>query len=198
MLSQVFGGGVEGASFSRPKRLANLAAKITPHMTALCNHLGHVCSNLHEDFHDGKSVFLDSCLAGGSGAPPHPGQRARKIWQRKLLPKAVLCDIHDYFYNATHFPPNRCLVGASGAALHPDQRARRSSSSKASLSTRSAPYRFQGLACLIYASIWPWLSPQKALSGGIPTSFLEPSCGSFSHFVGIYRSKSSKSPKNDV
>ena len=31
--------------------------------------------------------------------------------------------------------------------------------------------------------------PQKALRGGIPCSFLEPSARYWSHFVGIYRQK---------
>ena len=39
--------------------------------------------------------------------------------------------------------------------------------------------------------------PQKALCGGIPSSFLEPSPRSWSHFVGIYRQKLTKSSKND-
>ena len=39
--------------------------------------------------------------------------------------------------------------------------------------------------------------PQKALGGGIPSSFLEPSPRSWSHFVGIYRQKLTKSSKND-
>ena len=30
-------------------------------------------------------------------------------------------------------------------------------------------------------------NPQRALCGGIPSSFLEPSLRSWSHFVGIYR-----------
>ena len=39
--------------------------------------------------------------------------------------------------------------------------------------------------------------PQKALSGGIPRSFLEPLGRSWSHFVGIYRQKLMKSSKDD-
>ena len=38
--------------------------------------------------------------------------------------------------------------------------------------------------------------PQKALSGGIPTSFLEPLGRSWSHFVGIYRQKLTRPLKN--
>ena len=37
--------------------------------------------------------------------------------------------------------------------------------------------------------------PQKALSGGIPCPFLEPSARSWSHFVGIYRQRLTKSSK---
>ena len=40
-------------------------------------------------------------------------------------------------------------------------------------------------------------TPQKALGGGIPCSFLEPFARSWSHFVGIYRQKLTKSSKND-
>ena len=43
----------------------------------------------------------------------------------------------------------------------------------------------------------PGHDPQKALSGGIPSSFLEPSPRSRSHFVGIYHQKLTKSSKND-
>ena len=35
-------------------------------------------------------------------------------------------------------------------------------------------------------------TPQKALCGGIPCSFLEPFARSWSHFVGIYRQKIDK------
>jgi hypothetical protein len=38
--------------------------------------------------------------------------------------------------------------------------------------------------------------PQRALCGGIPSSFLEPSLRSWSHFVGIYRQKLTRSLKN--
>ena len=37
------------------------------------------------------------------------------------------------------------------------------------------------------------LAPQKALSGGISRSFLEPIGRSWSHFVGIYRQKLTRS-----
>ena len=39
--------------------------------------------------------------------------------------------------------------------------------------------------------------PQKTLCGGIPCPFLEPLARSWSHFVGIYRQKLTKSSKND-
>jgi hypothetical protein len=39
-------------------------------------------------------------------------------------------------------------------------------------------------------------APQKALCGGIPGSFLEPLARSWSHFVGIYRQKSTRSLGN--
>ena len=39
-------------------------------------------------------------------------------------------------------------------------------------------------------------SPQKALCGGIPGSFLEPLVRSWSHFVGIYCQKSTRSLDN--
>jgi WD40 repeat protein len=39
--------------------------------------------------------------------------------------------------------------------------------------------------------------PQKALRGGIPGAVLEPLGRSWSHFVGIYRQKLTKSSKND-
>ena len=39
--------------------------------------------------------------------------------------------------------------------------------------------------------------PQKALCGGIPDPFLEPLTRTWSHFVGIYRQKLTKSSKND-
>ena len=42
------------------------------------------------------------------------------------------------------------------------------------------------------------ISPQEALRGGIPCSFLEPFARSWSHFVGICRQKLSKSWKIDV
>ena len=38
--------------------------------------------------------------------------------------------------------------------------------------------------------------PQKALRGGIPGSFLEPLGRSWSHFVGIYRQKLTRSLEN--
>ena len=38
--------------------------------------------------------------------------------------------------------------------------------------------------------------PQRALCRGIPSSFLEPSLRSWSHFVGIYRQKLTRSVKN--
>ena len=38
--------------------------------------------------------------------------------------------------------------------------------------------------------------PREALSGGIPGSFLEPLGRSWSHFVGIYRHKLTRSRKN--
>ena len=38
--------------------------------------------------------------------------------------------------------------------------------------------------------------PQKALRGGIPRSFLEPSGRSWIHFVGNYRQKLTRSLKN--
>ena len=40
------------------------------------------------------------------------------------------------------------------------------------------------------------LEPQKALCGGIPFPFLEPSPRSWSHFVGVYRQILTKSLKN--
>ena len=40
-------------------------------------------------------------------------------------------------------------------------------------------------------------NPQKALSGGIPGAVLEPLGRSWSHFVGIYRQKLTKSSKHD-
>ena len=39
-------------------------------------------------------------------------------------------------------------------------------------------------------------APQKALCGGIPSSFLEPSPRSWSHFVGIYRQNLTRSLEN--
>jgi len=39
--------------------------------------------------------------------------------------------------------------------------------------------------------------PQKALRGGIPDPYLEPLTRTWSHFVGIYRQKLTKSSKND-
>ena len=42
-------------------------------------------------------------------------------------------------------------------------------------------------------TVWP----RGALRGGIPVSFLEPLCRSWSHFVGIYCQKFTKSSKND-
>ena len=50
---------------------------------------------------------------------------------------------------------------------------------------------------------WIWCrigtntAPREALRGGIPTSFLEPSCRSLSHFVGIYRQKMTRSLQID-
>ena len=38
--------------------------------------------------------------------------------------------------------------------------------------------------------------PREALRGGIPVSFLKPLCRSWSHFVGIYRQKLTRSQKN--
>ena len=40
------------------------------------------------------------------------------------------------------------------------------------------------------------LRPQKALCGGIPCPFLEPLARSWSHFVGIYRQKLTRSFEN--
>ena len=40
------------------------------------------------------------------------------------------------------------------------------------------------------------LEPQKALRGGIPGLFLEPLGRSWSHFVGIYRQKLTRSLEN--
>jgi hypothetical protein len=42
----------------------------------------------------------------------------------------------------------------------------------------------------------PACGPQKALSGGIPRSFLEPLGRSWSHSGGIYRQKLTRSLKN--
>ena len=42
------------------------------------------------------------------------------------------------------------------------------------------------------------LRPQKALRGGIPGAVLELLGLSWSHFVGIYRQKFTKSFKNDI
>ena len=38
--------------------------------------------------------------------------------------------------------------------------------------------------------------PREALCGGITVSFLEPLCRSWSHFVGIYRQKLTRSVGN--
>ena len=38
--------------------------------------------------------------------------------------------------------------------------------------------------------------PQRALCGGIPSPFLEPSPRSWSHFMGIYRQKMTRSLEN--
>ena len=46
------------------------------------------------------------------------------------------------------------------------------------------------------ARVAPLAEPQKALSGGIPGSFLEPLGRSWSHFVGIYRQKLTRSLDN--
>ena len=43
----------------------------------------------------------------------------------------------------------------------------------------------------------PGGAPQRALCGGIPSSFLEPSLRSWSHFVGVYRQTLTTSLKND-
>ena len=43
----------------------------------------------------------------------------------------------------------------------------------------------------------PLAIPQKAHRGGIPGAVLEPLVRSWSHFVGIYRQKLTKSSKND-
>ena len=46
----------------------------------------------------------------------------------------------------------------------------------------------------------PWASPEgcplKALRGVIPTSFLEPSCRSWSHFMSLYYQKMTRSLEN--
>ena len=52
------------------------------------------------------------------------------------------------------------------------------------LSRQEAP---RGRAISFFENLETLTIPQKALCGGIPSSFLEPSPRSWSHFVGVYR-----------